>query len=203
MAILSTAITFLIGMALLLACHWIRYGRSVTRPSSMADEAFGLSALSLPAGWRAAKNLNEQAGIQALDPLRGRYVIVISEFKSDSPTLTLEEHARLTMSTLVASKRLLAVRGPWHRLVGGHEALQYEVDAWSHDWRVTYLHTTVAGERGLHQILGWATSHRYSRAGLDRILDGFSELPSAAPVVATPLPTPPPDRDSTSRYQVH
>ena len=101
MAILSTAITFLIGMALLLACQWMRYGRSITRPSSMADEAFGLSALSLPAGWRAAKNLNEQAGIQALDPLRGRYVIVISEFRSDSPTLTLEEHARRTMSMLV------------------------------------------------------------------------------------------------------
>jgi len=202
MAILSTAITFLIGMALLLACQWLRYGRSMTRPSSIADEAFGLSALSLPAGWRAAKNLNEQAGIQALDPLRGRYVIVISEFKSDSPTLTLEEHARLTMSTLVASKRLLAVRGPWHRLVGGHEALQYEIDALAQNFLVTYLHTTVAGERGLHQILGWATSHRYSRAGLDRILDGFSELPSAAPVAA-PLPTTPPDRDRTSKYQVH
>ena len=130
-------------------------------------------------------------------------MIVISEFKSDFPTLTLDEHARLTLSTLVSSKRLLAVRGPWRRLVGGHEALQYEIDAMSHDWRVTYLHTTVAGERGLHQILGWATSHRYSRAGLDRILDGFSELPSAAPVVATPPPTPPPEWDSTSKYQVH
>lgn len=117
--------------------------------------------------------------------------------------MTLEEHARQTMSALVSPKRLLAVRGPWRRLVGGHEALQYEIDTVSRGWRITYLHTTVAGERGVHQILGWATRHRYSRTRLDRILNGVSELPSALPFVVTPLPAPAPDRDTPSECRVH
>lgn len=159
------------------------------------------SALALPTGWRAAKNLNEQAGIQAIDPLRCRYVIVISEFRGDLKEAPLDEVARDRITALIGSKRLIAIRGPWDRTVGGHEAVQFEIDVRSPKTRVRYLHTTVSGQRGLHQIVAWSTRLRYSRKEFDQLLDGFRELPhesqeSAADVPHRSVPV-------VSNYRVH
>ena len=144
----------------------------------LRDAAWGLSELRLPSGWRAAQTLNDGAGIEAIDPLRGRYAIVISEWREDfDASLTLEEYSQSTRADLTSDVVLVSASGPEARRVGGHQAIQFEIDGVHEQTAVKYLHTVVLGRRAFHQVIAWAPRKRYSRPVFDRLLDGFTETP--------------------------
>jgi dihydrofolate reductase len=169
----------------------------------LGDSELGLAQVTLPAGWMPATDLNDGAWLQALDPLRNRYLVVISESREDfDPAMNLQEHSSRTREALAASVRVLAVRGPEERTVGGFPALQYELDALMDRTLLTYLHTTVEGRRAFHQVLTWATRSWYDRAVFEGLLDGFTEQqgpdPRPQPMQVTPLEVP-----VASRYDVH
>jgi hypothetical protein len=173
------------------------------RGAVVGDSELGLAQVTLPAGWLPVTDLNDGSWLQALDPLRNRYLIVISESREDfDPLMDAQEHSSRTRASLAASVRVLAVRGPQERQVGGFRAIQYELDALSDRTLITYLHTTVEGRRAFHQVLTWATRSWYSRPMFERLLDGFVEQPG-------PDPRPQPVQEAslevpvTSRYEVH
>ena len=173
------------------------------RGAVLGDAELGLAQVSLPPGWIPASDLNDGAWLQALDPLRNRYLIVISESREDfDPGMDAQEHSSRTRAALAGSVRLLAVRGPEERMVGGFRAVQYELDALTDRTLLTYLHTTVEGHRAFHQVLTWATRSWFDRPTFERLLDGFVEQ-------AGPDPRPQPLQDAalevpvTSRYEVH
>jgi len=150
---------------------------------TLLDEEFRLARLRLPAGWRPARDLNEGAALQAINPLHGRHVIVISEALEDyALEVTVHEHARITLDLLTRGIRVTNVIGPQLRLISGSQAVQYEIEGFHDNTWVKYLHTTVAGRRAFHQIIAWATQSRYSRDVFESILDGFSEEPGPDPV---------------------
>ena len=157
-------------------------GRFVTGghegPKVLVDKTFGLARLELPEGWRAARDLNETASIEAVHPPLGRHVIVISDAVEDFvPEMTMFEHSENTRLELTSSITLIACSGPERRTVGGFESLQYEIEGFFQQTRVKYLHTTVAGNRAFHQVLAWATCSRYDRTVFEGLLNGFTELP--------------------------
>jgi hypothetical protein len=183
--------------------HFVPGGAS--DPRALVDQSSGLARLELPAGWRKAQDLNDTASIEAIQPLYGRHVIVISDAVEDFvPDMTVFEHAANTRTELTGGIRLVACSGPARRTVGGFDALQYEIEGFFQQTRIKYLHTTVAGRRAFHQVLAWSTYSRYDREVFDRLLDGFTELPDLAAAAAqTPLPSEPLHVTPVSRYDVH
>ncbi|HET9262749.1 MAG TPA: hypothetical protein VFO14_06875 [Vicinamibacterales bacterium] len=163
----------------------LRYIARWRRPAgrSLIDDDLHLARLHLPAGWRPARDLNEGAGIQAINPLHGRHLIVISEALEDyALEVTVHEHARITLDLLTRGIKVKGITGPRHCIISGHEAVQYEVEGFHDNTWVKYLHTTIAGRRAFHQIIGWATQSRYNRELFESILDGFSEQPGPDPM---------------------
>jgi hypothetical protein len=171
--------------------------------SVLIDRVLGLARLELPDGWRAARDLNESASIEAMHAVFGRHVIIISDAVEDfGPEMTLYEHSVNTRAELTNSIRVTACHGPERRTIAGFESVQYEIEGFFHHTRVKYLHTTIAGRRAYHQVLAWATFSRYDRAAFDGLLDGFTELPdvetAAREVEDTPHHVVP-----VSQYEVH
>lgn len=167
----------------------LRYVTWWQRPAggALVDQELGLARLDLPTGWRPAHDLNEGACIQAMHPLHGRHAIVISESLEDYALgVTLREHAEVTRNLLTRGIRVMQVTGPEMRTVAGCDAVQFEIEGFHDNTWLKYLHTTVAGKRAFHQIIGWATQSRYQRAAFDAVLDGFTELPGPDPVRRPP-----------------
>jgi hypothetical protein len=171
----------------------------------LVDQTLGLAKLELPDGWRAARDLNETATIEAIHAALGRHLIVISDAVEDFvPEMTVYEHSLNTRAELTSSIRLIACNGPERRTVGGFDAVQYEIEGFFQQTRIKYLHTTIAGRRAFHQVLAWATYSRYDRESFERVLNGFSELPDAQAVAkAVPLSLQPLQVVPASRYDVH
>jgi hypothetical protein len=172
----------------------------------LVDRLLGLARLELPDGWRAARDLNETASIEAIHAPLGRHVIVISDALEDFvPEMTVYEHSVNTRAELTGSIRLVSCSGPERRIVGGFDAVQYEIEGYFQQTRVKYLHTTVAGRRAYHQVLAWAPFTRYDRASFERLLNGFSELPDIATAsqVASSAPLQPLHVIPVSQYEVH
>ena len=190
-----------------LIAMWPRVRRSTgfARPAGgvLRDVDLGYAELTLPRGWRQATGLNDASPLQAVDPIQGRYVLVLSESRADfEGSVDVHEHSVRTRDILGQSVRLLAVRGPQEREVGGFKAVQYELDAAYDSTFLTYLHTTIEGRRAFHQVLAWSTYSRYDRGTFERLLDDFAELPGPdlprPTFSSTPLPVKP-----SSRYEIH
>lgn len=162
------------------------------------DDELGLASLQLPRGWRAARDLNEGAVLQAIDPLYGRHVIVISEALDDyAPGVTVHDHARVTVDLLIRGIRVTRISAPQHRVLRGHDAVQYEIEGLHDNTWVKYLHTTVNGRRAFHQVISWSAQSRYDRATFEALLEGFDELPGPDPIRRHP---PEPSTDARSPF---
>lgn len=205
LALLSILVT--VFVVAWLTASWPAFWRSPKilrrRGAILGDSELGLAQVTLPPGWLPASGLNDGAWLQAFDPLRRRYLLVISESREDFDAgMDAQEHSSRTRAVLGDSVRLLAVRGPQERQVAGFRAVQYELDALSDRTLLTYLHTTVEGHRAFHQVIGWATRSWFDRPTFERLLDGFAEQPG-------PDPRPQPVQDTaievpvSSRYDVH
>lgn len=183
--------------------HFVPGRQSDTRV--LVDQSLGLARLELPDGWRQARDLNDTASIEAINSLHGRHVIVISDSVEDFvPEMTVYEHSANTRSELTGSIQLVSCTGPERRVIGGYDALQYEIEGFFQQTRIKYLHTTVAGRRAFHQVLAWATYSRYDRDSFERLLNGFSELPDVAIAAKAEPPSPEPLHVvPVSRYEVH
>jgi hypothetical protein len=170
----------------------------------LIDQVQGFAQLELPDGWRAARDLNETAGIEAIHARHGRHVIIISDAVDDFvPEMTVFEHSVNTRDELTNNLRIIGCSGPDRRTVGGFDAVQYEIEGYFHQTRIKYLHTTVAGQRAYHQVLAWATPSRYNREVFENLLNGFTEIPSIETVLKTLPPTESVEVIPVSRYDVH
>lgn len=180
--------------------HRFRHVARWTRPAGqmLVDEELRLAQLRLPAGWRPARDLNEGAGLQAINPLHGRHVIVISEGLEDYALgVTVAEHAKVTLALLVRGIHVTSISEPEHRTIEGQAAVQYEIEGLHDNTWVKYLHTTIAGRRAFHQVIAWATQSRYDRSVFEKVLAGFSEQPGP-----DAIRRPPPDGITRSTVPV-
>lgn len=169
----------------------------------LRDTETGLAEITLPVRWRAASKLNDQAALQATDPVRQRFAVVISEPREDfDVSVDLSDHAGRTLAQLADSLRLVAINGPTERTVKGCRALQFEVEGYHQGVRLMYLHTTIEGRRAYHQLLVWSTRSAYDLKLFNELVDGFEELAGAEPGLA-PLPPVPIEAQVQSRYAYH
>lgn len=191
MDILVFAITLFVLASLVAWWPAVRAVAAWRRPAAgvLRDADLGYAEVALPPRWRPARFLNDAASLQAIDPARRRYLVVISESREDfKADLTLDEHAARTLQGVVGSLRVVGLTGPHHGKLGDFDMLQYEIDAFHQGTWLKCLHATIGGHRAFHQVLGWATRSTYDRATFESVLRGFSELPGPEPVVL-PAPT--------------
>ena len=153
-------ITLIAGTLLIRWWPALRFVASFKTPPGgvLRDAEFNYAQIRLLPRWKPASLLNEGASLQATDPLGHRYLVVISEAREDfHESLDVGEHARLTLDRLIGSLDVLKFSGPESALVGGFPAVQYEIEGFHERTCVTYLHTTIAGNRAFHQVIAWAT----------------------------------------------
>ena len=194
---------------ILLAFLYDRRRRTEARVAEQVEQVLiddsGFAEISIPGVWEAAPQLSPIANLKAKYRRGARYMITISESRADfEQSMTPDSHSALTRGAMGSRVNVLSTRGPFYRLVGGYEAVQYELDvATKGQVFLTYLHTTVAGARAFHQILCWSPRSRYDRPEFERLLDGFKERPG-------PPPAPPPHQEGPivvavtgSAYDVH
>ena len=206
MELLVPLVTLYVGLTLLrrwsVAAPATAFRRREAAPV-VRDTDLGYAQLRLPAGWQRAQALNEQAALQASDPRRQRFAVVISEAREDfDPSVDLSDHAARSLTQLSDSLRVLSIDGPAEVTVGGFRAVQFEVEGYDQGVRLVYLHTTIEGRRAIHQVLQWSTRSAFDRDVFDGILSGFEELPGPAPN----YPPPPPsyvEAQTHSRYAFH
>ncbi|HYG79192.1 MAG TPA: hypothetical protein VD861_02320, partial [Pyrinomonadaceae bacterium] len=80
----------------------------------------GKFQLTLPAGWREATGLNEEADIQAMSAAGDMYVVVISEGKEDfADDMTLDQITTLSRDNMMANLRAPEATEPAALEVGG------------------------------------------------------------------------------------
>jgi hypothetical protein len=205
MNLLLLLITFSALALLILWGPSLRFVASFRRPPGgvLRDTEFNYSQIRLLPRWKPATLLNEGASLQATDPTCHRFLVVISESREDFyEYLDVAEHARLTLERLTSELKIVRVEGPQSTEVAGFPAVQYEIEGFLDRACLTYLHTTVAGDRAFHQLIAWATSSRYNRKVFDDLLEGFSEVPGPAARPRRPL-TAPVDVPNRSRFDVH
>ena len=143
-------ITLFVGVLVYL---WFsRFKHAVTwwkRVPTLRDRAWDLAELDLPRGWRPGEDLNGSAGIEAVDLLHSRYVVVISESLDDYPSADLDAFAVGARDALTSDVRQLNVRGPERRTVGGFDAIQFDIEGVHDVTRVRVLVHRRAGPPSL------------------------------------------------------
>ena len=99
------------------------------RVPALRDRGFDFAELHLPACWRPGRDLNDSAGIEAVDLLHGRYAVVISESREDYDAgLDLDTFAVGVRDSAMTGVRVLSMRGAERLKVDGCDAVQFEIE---------------------------------------------------------------------------
>lgn len=142
----------------------------------------GAMQLTLPNGWQPEKALHDEAQLQAYDPKKETFAIVLAEDRAKLPAdLTLEKHSDLTRGVLVGNLTDPEVTQPTPLIrVGDYPAIQYKIAGKIQGLDVVYLHTTVETDDRFHQILVWTAPPQFppNEAELQRIIGSFRERQS-------------------------
>ena len=139
--------------------------------------------LTLPASWSEDTNLHESAELQALDPDKQLYIIVVAEEDDSLIRLGLRENAENYRNLLI---NRLQSNGQFENqsptdvsFIGDDFANQYEIRGRvGDDTPVVYLHTTVVTENRYYQIVAWTTQAQYDayKSELESITETFREV---------------------------
>lgn len=128
--------------------------RHAASENSTLSSAGGEVSITAPEGWRKLDNLHEEALLQAGNGFREQYLIVLTDSKQDFAG-TLEDHSATTVEGIVQNISDAEVSAPVSLTINGMPALQREIHGVVDNLHVEYLHTTVEGKWGYHQLLAW------------------------------------------------
>lgn len=134
-------------------------------------------ALTIPQNWSAMRDLNSEATIQVGNGFREEYLIVLID-TDEEYTGSLQEHSDLTSGFIVEGLAGSEDSGPRPLTIGGFPAFQRELRGRISGLNISYLHTSIDGEKGFYQILAWTLTEREdAKFPIYReILDTFEEL---------------------------
>jgi hypothetical protein len=122
--------------------------------------------LRLPRNWRPVpdNNLHPTAEIQAYNPNREIYVIVVGEDQANVAfSGDLNQQARAYLQLLKGSlDQVLSQENPTEvTSVNGANAAQYDLSGAIYNTEVAYLHTTVAMNNRYYQVVAWTPNDRF------------------------------------------
>ena len=135
----------------------------------------GKMRIAAPADWRAEKDLNPNADLQACDPPQQVCVMVFEDDKATTGPITLARFSRFTRGQVLKKLRNSSEGAEVALQIGGYPALQYELRGQTDRFDLVYLHTSVDTPGHLYQVMGWTSSALYpqEKAALSSIADSF------------------------------
>ncbi|MBI1742501.1 hypothetical protein HYR54_05470 [Candidatus Acetothermia bacterium] len=144
------------------------------------------SQITLPRGWTAAHDLNDEAELQAADKFNQLFIVVLTDSKKDVPGMALEKHSDITRNHLLKQLTDAQVTGPTSVIVNGKSAVQYEIRGWRRnidgtDVAITCLHTTVETANNYYQIIAWSSQSHFEqqRSTLVAVINSFRAIEAA------------------------
>ena len=162
------------------------YNRVMVGYTLKGEDSISFVQLTLPKGWRPTTGLNKLARVEAVNPARGAYLLIISEeMNRFSPeeqrqiaTFPLEKFGDYAISQLRNSLEGLTVIEKNEIKLGGHPAYQQIADARYQGQPVRMIHFVIRGIYGIHQLILWTTENNFSetRAQFDGIFQNFREV---------------------------
>ncbi|MEM8530066.1 MAG: hypothetical protein AAGF95_04440 [Chloroflexota bacterium] len=153
----------------------------------------GQSQIIVPRVWQERADLNDQAEIQAANPLREQYVIVLTESKADFADLDVDlpAYAEIIRDNFVDSVGV-SVTDEQSFSISGNNAIQYELRGTVDDLDVVYWMTGTESEDNYYQILSWTLEEYVTRNEpvLQDVVASFQPLQGEASAPAEdPVPT--------------
>jgi len=184
------------GLSLLLVVGTIGAGIYFAQQAAKKNRATttihstdGLTSLDTPGNWKTLGNLNPIASIEAGNPLREEYAMVISEPNPNS--IELDRFVEVVVEQMVG-KMDSATPGETTKIsLNGRAARRVRIDCTSSKLKLVYLLTAIADGENLHQVLCWtlASKERTALPVLTRVSDSFHVTKSAT-AVKEPAPAP-------------
>jgi hypothetical protein len=147
----------------------------------------GALQFRVPSTWTADKGLNDVAALQAGDPKREAYGVVIEDSRRLFAAMDLAEFADQQMQELTKRVGLANVSGPERLSVDGKQALRYRVKGFANAVEVVYLYTFVETPDRFLKVLTWslASNFEQNKPVLEQVTSSIREL---KPLQASPTP---------------
>ncbi|MEK4730090.1 RDD family protein [Paenibacillus sp. FSL L8-0641] len=136
-------------------------------------------AVTAPWNWSRDNRINEDADIAIKNELTERYLIVLSEPKSDfDSSMTLQEYKGIIEDHLVSGITDPELGTASDMVVNGYPAIEFTLKGKIDGNLAMYNVTTIETPSHYHQVLAWTYASRYSRAQqeLRKIRDSFREM---------------------------
>ena len=159
----------------------------------------GSSEVTVPFGWSVWTDLNTKGQLQVAFPAAEKYLVVITEKKSDLPGMTLEKFSAVVRDRMAGKLSSVEQSGPQELQVNGLRAIQYVVKGIypgkEANVAVTYLHTCAEDSTQFHQIMAWTLQSRFNsnRSDLEKVIATFKSHPDG-PSRTSARREPPPAR---------
>nr|WP_156497338.1 RDD family protein [Paenibacillus jamilae] len=136
-------------------------------------------AVTAPWTWSRDNRINEEADISIKNEFTDRYLIVLSEPKSDfDSSMTLQEYKGIIEDHLVSGITDPELGTASDMVVNGYPAIEFTLKGEIDGNLAMYNVTTIETPSHYHQVLAWTYASRYSRAQqeLRKIRDSFREM---------------------------
>ncbi|AUS24473.1 RDD family protein [Paenibacillus sp. P2(2022)] len=136
-------------------------------------------AITAPWNWSRDNMINEEADISIKNEFTDRYLIVLSEPKSDfDSSMTLQEYKGIIEDHLVSEITDPELGLASDRVVNGYPAIEFTLKGEVDGIPIMYNVTTIETPSHYHQVLAWTYASRYGRAQqeLRKIRDSFREM---------------------------
>ncbi|MDN4080050.1 RDD family protein [Paenibacillus polymyxa] len=136
-------------------------------------------AITAPWNWSRDNGINEEADISIKNEFTDRYLIVLSEPKSDfDSSMTLQEYKGIIEDHLVSGITDPELGLASDRVVNGYPAIEFTLKGEVDGIPIMYNVTTIETPSHYHQVLAWTYASRYGRAQqeLRKIRDSFREM---------------------------
>lgn len=136
-------------------------------------------AITAPWNWSRDNMINEEADISIKNEFTDRYLIVLSEPKSDfDSSMTLQEYKGIIEDHLVSGITDPELGLASDRMVNGYPAIEFTLKGEVDGIPIMYNVTTIETPSHYHQVLAWTYASRYGRAQqeLRKIRDSFREM---------------------------
>ncbi len=146
--------------------------------STLSNQEAGIE-VTLPASWQEDTRLHPSAELQASDPEKQLYLVVVAEDEAALNRFGIKENAE-TYRTLLIGKlnRFDSQTATDAAFIGNEFASQYEIRGLlAAESPVVYLHTTVLTKNRYYQVVAWTTPEQYQfyKTELQTITESFRE----------------------------
>jgi hypothetical protein len=146
-------------------------------PGITLKSADGAVRVTAPKGCTSEKKLNDQALLSVTCPGKDTFLIVIREAREDLAHMDLQKYSDVTRKAQMKGMGEASERPLKKRIVGGHPALEYELQGATAGVAVMMIHAVVESDRHYSQILAWTTKSRYARtrSTLQSMIDSYQD----------------------------